>query len=100
MGKTTDKVEAGLRLCGRVAGRTRRMFPAREGKPARVLILLAISTGGQTETVEHWGELAPSDVPAVGSEVNLPVRVRCYSGRNMAQYRLVWGDDTESGEAF
>ena len=97
---TEATLEPGLRLCGMVVGRTRRVFPAREGKPARVLILLAVTTAGRTETVEHWGELSPGDVPAVGAEVNLAVRVRCYNGRSMAQYRLVWGDDTGQGEAF
>jgi len=92
--------ESGLFATGLLTSRKRRVFPAKEGKSATVLYSFVVASDAGSMIVEHWGELEPARIPAVGSAVRLPVRVRPYLTCGRPSARLVWGENTRLGEDF
>ena len=90
----------GFLLVGTVLGRIRREFPAKDGKPPRYNITLAIQTADGLQRPERWSDTpSPSDVPERGERIVLPVAVRFYQGKGGMGCRLTWGGAAH-GEEF
>ena len=90
----------GFFLVGTVVGRVRREFPARDGKPPRYNITLAIQTPEGLHRAERWSDTpSPSDVPPRGERVVLPVALTFFQGKAGTGCRLTWGASS-TGEEF
>ncbi len=90
----------GFFLVGTVLGRVRREYPGTEGKPTRYNLTLAIQTNEGLQRPERWCDTpSPSDVPARGARVVLPVVLSFYQGKGGTGCRLKWGGSS-SGEEF
>jgi hypothetical protein len=99
---TTSEVEAittgGLLLSGECIGRKRRKMALKDGG-SRYVITLTLLGGGQMHNVDRWCDTAqPNDLPAIGEEVLLPVKLRHFttkSGQSMSRLEFGPGSDGE-----
>jgi hypothetical protein len=90
----------GFFLVGTVVGRVRREFPAHDDKPTRYNITLGVQTADGLIRPERWSDTpSPSDVPARGARVVLPVVLSYYHGKGGTGCRLTWGGSAQ-GEEF
>jgi hypothetical protein len=90
----------GIFLVGTVLGRIRREFPAADGKPTRYCITLALQTEDGLQRPERWSDTpSPSDIPARGDRIVLPIALTYYHGKGGTGVRMAWGDRTR-GEEF
>lgn len=90
---------SGMYLVGVCHGRQRRKFDSKSGE-ARYNIGLTVLTDDGIYKAERWCDSAmPSDVPTVGSEVNLKVTMAYYQTKAGTAMRLMWGPPAGS-ESF
>src|SRR5262249_15343930 len=83
----------GPMVCGQVMSRTRRETKTKDGQTRYNIALSLLSSQGIV-VVERWSDEAmPKDLPVVGQQVELPVRVSAYLHGTVPQVRMVWGDD-------
>ena len=92
-----DVLASGVLLRGKVLSRTRRQSQGKDGK-ARFLIELSVLGGGGVFVVQRWSDLAvPPDLPVVGADVELPIRVGSYMQSGVPKIRMVWATSDQSG---
>jgi hypothetical protein len=87
-----DAFPPGAVISGKVLCRTRRESKNREGI-TRFLISLSILARQGVFVVQRWtDEAMPKDLPVVGQEVHIPVRIDAYLQAGVPKVRLVWAD--------
>ena len=97
-GAVGDLLPGGPVLRGKVLSRNRRQTQSKDGK-ARFMIALSIMATQGVFVVQRWSDVAlPPDLPVVGQQVELPVRVSAYVQAGVPKVRFVWDnvDDTHS----
>ena len=58
------------------------------------LLTLVVGCGPAVHAADRWADkMDPGDVPAVGTEVDLRVRLAAFSVRRRAVARLEWGPE-------
>lgn len=92
--------ETGLFIRGSIMGRRRRAFVSKANGTTRYVITLAVLTTGGLYKVDRWSDVqTPTDTPAIGQLVALPVNLVYYQGRNGTQAKLTWGT-AEAADSF
>lgn len=86
----------GLTITGVCHSRSRRQFESNGKK--RFNIQLNFLTAHGMVPVERWSDTPlPSDTPAVGERVTLPITLQHYQGKNGKGVRLCWGAVQDEG---
>lgn len=73
------------------------MGPARRGGAPgdQWLLTLLVSHGGGVDAADRWADkMDPGEVPPVGTEVGLPVRLAAFLVRGRPVARLEWGAES------
>jgi hypothetical protein len=87
----------GAVIRGKVLCRTRRQTKAKDGRTLFIISLSILASHGIFE-VQRWAEEAmPKELPVVGQQVELPVRISAYLQSGVPKVRLVWEDGQISG---
>jgi hypothetical protein len=82
----------GAVIIGKVLCRTRRESKSKDGT-TRFMISLSILAQQGVFVVQRWADEAlPKDIPVVGQDVQLPVRIDAYLQAGVPKVRLVWAD--------
>jgi hypothetical protein len=90
-------IPPGAAIRGKVLCRTRRETKTKDGR-TRFIITLSILGSQGLFAVERWAEEpTPADLPVVGQEVELPVRISAYLQAGVPKVRLAWADAESSG---
>ena len=86
---------AGAVISGKVLCRTRRESKSKDGA-TRFMISLSVLAQQGIFVVQRWADEAmPKDLPVVGQQVQLPVRIDAYVQAGVPKVRLVWaGNET------
>ena len=98
-GADGDLLPGGALLRGKVVSRNRRQTQSKDGK-ARFMIALSIMATQGLFVVQRWSDVAlPPDLPVVGQQVELPVRVSAYLQAGVPKVRYVW-DNADDSHSF
>ena len=92
-----ESLPPGVVVRGKVLCRTRRQTKAKDGRTLFIISLAILARHGVYE-VQRWAEEAmPKELPVVGQQVELPVRMSAYLQSGVPKVRLVWEDGQSSG---
>ena len=98
--QATDKspFPEGTVVSGKLVSRTRKQTKNKEGKVVFLISLSILAAQGMF-IVDRWSDEAlPADLPVVGQQVRLPIRITPYVQAGVPKIRLVWtaSDATET----
>jgi hypothetical protein len=95
--KDGDQSIGGAIIRGRVISRSRREVKNREGH-LRYNISVAVLAGAGVFVIQRWSDEAlPADLPVVGQDVEIPVRLGAYVQGGVPKVRVEWENGETTG---
>jgi hypothetical protein len=93
----TGAIPSGVFIAGNVVARRRREVVNKSGQ-TRFLITMAILAKMGLFQIERWSETSlPEDIPVVGQEVSIPVKIGAYLINGQPRVRLEWVNEKTDG---